>query len=571
MKKKLLSFVILVFMLASLCVVFSACTSEEGSVFLPPQEIWVEEGVLYWEDISGVDQYILNINGTDVTVKNNFYDEIEAGVEYTVSVKASKIWGISDWSESFTFTTLSAPERIQYIGEVLFWTAVPDATGYIVQVNDYEYYHDTNMIESYVFATANTQSIRVKAVGDGETNFDSAYSYTFEFYIIPRYLDDMETIVPTGSGSTYDPYIISTVNNFKWLMDESANGESFNGKSFLQTADIDFRYYVDYIPIGLSSAFEGTYDGGGYGMYNLSYVGQLSGIFGVVGSSGTVKNLNKYSGEIEGRVSGGGIVAINNGQIMNCSNSGVVIGNSCGGIVGQNNNTGSVLSSSNYSAVVGDTSGGIVGWNLDGIILSCKNYASVESTSVAGGICGNNGGYISLCQNFGAVKSKVVGGIVGENYGDVAYNSNDATISGSMYAGGICGENLENISYSYTRGEVVITSSTSSSCAGGLVGRNAEGIVKFCFALGSVSADSGSVGSVVGYYRIGLLENIYVVSSSLDYIGNEEVYVGEIIDFTLDLHSQDYISEINAEIKEWDEAVYVSVFKFDEVLKLYFE
>ncbi|MFI3166778.1 MAG: hypothetical protein R3Y32_01530 [Bacillota bacterium] len=571
MNKKIVIFLIIILTLASFVCLFSACENELSQEFLPPQTMWVESGVLYWEKVSGVDQYILNINGEDITVKNNYYADILPDVEYTVTVKASKIWEISDKSESFTFTVLDSPDKIQYIGEVLFWTEVEGAVGYLVEINDIEYYYETNVIGNFIFPFPETQSIRIKAIGDDETYYESKFCEDKEFYILPRYLDDYETIQPSGTGTSTDPYLISSIENFKWICTENDNGNTFKGQTLLQTANLDFRYICDYQPIGLVYSFEGTYDGDNYGIYNLSYVGQLSGIFGVIGSSGTVANLLKSGGEIEGRVSAGSIAAINNGQINNCVNYSYIYGNTCGGIVGQNNNNGSVVSCDNYSNILGDTSGGIVGWNMDGIILGCVNHAVIESTSIAGGICGNNAGFISISQNLGTVDSKISGGIAGENRGEIEYSSNDAYIRGTMYAGGICGDNEDSISFCYAYGYVAIDSVTQNSYAGGLAGRNTEGQIVFSFALNEVINNYGKSGSVVGYYRIGLIENAYTSNQSLSHIGNEAIYVGEIIDFTEDLQNAEYVSQISDLIKERYEEITYTIYKYTDKLVLYFE
>lgn len=571
MKKKIITLLVLILALLAFVCIFSACENDESQEFLPPQTMWVESGVLYWEKISGVDQYILNLNGEDITVKNNYYEDITPDLEYSATVRASKIWEISDKSEVYTFTVLSSPEKIQYIGEVLFWSDVEGATSYVVEINGTEYVFETNVIESFVFAFPEVQTIRVKAIGDGAETSESKFGEEKELYILPRYLDDYESVQPLGSGTIQDPYLISSLNNFRWLYLENEAGNTFKGVFFKQTTNLDFRYICDYEPIGLVYSFEGTYDGNNFAIYNLSYVGQLSGIFGVIGSSGTVTNLTKSGGEFEGRVSAGAIAAINNGQVTHCNNYSYIYGNTCGGIVGQNNNNGSVVACGNYYQIMGDTTGGIVGWNMDGIILSCTNYGGVESTSIAGGICGNNAGFISISQNIGTIDSKISGGIAGENRGEIEYSSNDAYISGSMYAGGICGDNEAYIRFCYAYGDVVIASVTQSSYAGGIVGRNTEGQIIFSFALNDVINVNGSSGSVVGYYRIGLIENAYTSNESSKHIGNDEIYVGEIIDFTVDLQNAEYVSEINLLIKERYNDVTFSIFKFDEELMLYFE
>ena len=71
---------------------------------------------------------------------------------------------------------------------------------------------------------------------------------------------------PSGTGTSGDPYLISTLNNLYWVTQTST---SWTGKYFKQTADIDASSTSSwdsgkgFLPIGNSTtSFTGNYDGG---------------------------------------------------------------------------------------------------------------------------------------------------------------------------------------------------------------------------------------------------------------------------------------------------------------------
>lgn len=81
-----------------------------------------------------------------------------------------------------------------------------------------------------------------------------------------------------GSGTTDDPYLISTANDF-------LNISSNPGKVFRQTCNISL-VGKSFSPI---YSFTGTYDGGGFAVEGLTYSGTMEGVF--VYNTGTIKNL----------------------------------------------------------------------------------------------------------------------------------------------------------------------------------------------------------------------------------------------------------------------------------------
>ena len=115
--------------------------------------------------------------------------------------------------------------------------------------------------------------------------------------------------------------------------------------------------------------------------------------------------------------------------------------------------------------------GGIVGGN-NGNILECTNTGIVSGTvEFTGGIVGTNGsGTITKCDNDNKVSGKhYVGGIVGiqgvEAFGSslITKCSNQADITGEYAVGGISGRTSasSNITLSYNLGNITATSGNS--------------------------------------------------------------------------------------------------------------
>ena len=103
----------------------------------------------------------------------------------------------------------------------------------------------------------------------------------------------------TGSGTVSDPYLISSDQDLKNLADEVVAGNTFSGKYFMQTADIDLVdsqvFPEGFTPIGGfdgSKPFSGTYDGGGHSIMKMKITGhQNVGMFSLL-NNGCIKNLN---------------------------------------------------------------------------------------------------------------------------------------------------------------------------------------------------------------------------------------------------------------------------------------
>lgn len=192
----------------------------------------------------------------------------------------------------------------------------------------------------------------------------------------------------SGDGTAESPYIITSVSDLK-LIAENPSAHYVLGN------DIDLNGSL-WTPIcDTSNAFTGVFDGNRYKIKNLkvnSADGNI-GLFGCIGKTGVVKNLDIDSGRIESKGNTAGIAAVNYGKIICCCNKAQIIvkaQNQClGGIAAQN--CGLIENCFNAGKISGlerDTAGGIAGKNISGKVINCYNIGQINTTSKVGGITG---------------------------------------------------------------------------------------------------------------------------------------------------------------------------------------
>lgn len=200
-------------------------------------------------------------------------------------------------------------------------------------------------------------------------NNDTAWNYSKELPVLendtpgsnfPEYLYTNAVMGDfKGKGTEEEPYLIesktdlinfrnkvnggSTVNNTK-------NGNTYSGKYFKQTANIDLSG-EEWIPIANSkgysvpnNSFQGIYDGGGYIIKNLTVKNdnvRFAGLFGYLKENSVIKNLGVENCNIQTKKEegyAGAIVGAANsrqGTVQNCYSTGTVYGEWCaGGIIG---------------------------------------------------------------------------------------------------------------------------------------------------------------------------------------------------------------------------------------------
>jgi hypothetical protein len=240
-------------------------------------------------------------------------------------------------------------------------------------------------------------------------------------------------------------------------------------------------------PIGSEDKpFKGTFDGKGHkgtwdGEGNIvlgAYVNSkndFQGLFGNVGSGGTIKNLVVSASYIEGKEHVGGLMGSNlDGKISFSYFGGIVTGiKYVGGFAGSNG--GEITSSYSDGAVAGNgIIGGFVGFNdIDGTIEHSFSIGTVIGVgSIIGGFMGMNKGIINNSYSTSNVTGDdIVGGFIGGNSGTILNNYSTGDVTGKDIVGGLAGYNDSDggIISGYSVGLVI---GKVSSNTGGLIGDN---------------------------------------------------------------------------------------------------
>lgn len=317
-----------------------------------------------------------------------------------------------------------------------------------------------------------------------------------------------------GTGEPADPYRIATVEQLLAIGDDA----DLLDKYFLLVSDLDLD---PNLPDG--RVFDGAviaYDGLPNSAPHVTFVGrfygdhhtirnvtirtetlQYLGLFGAVGSSGRIYDLNVENVSIEGPGRIGALAGSNDGSIVNCRA------------------TGAVRASAESNWV-----GGLVGIN-EGGIGNCSAAVTVTAGDegfLVGGLAGFHRGRIVNSRAAGNVsagrKSFDVGGLVGTCLGGSVETSHAtghvAASDGSWSLGGLIGRTDSNASVVMCYANGSVTGGASCRDLGGLVGHlrcEASG----CFATGDVTASAGShsLGGLAGSMLGGTVTNGYAMGA----------------------------------------------------------
>ena len=276
-----------------------------------------------------------------------------------------------------------------------------------------------------------------------------------------------------GDGSISNPYLISNLNDLKYL---SENKKDWN-KNFKQTADIDLSDSKSwnsgngFIPIGNPvNYFYGTYDGGLKKIINLNINNNIlvnAGLFGYISTTSKLKNIILEGGEVNARQWVGSLVGESYGEILNCKSSCIVSGEKyVGGLIG--------MSSDKFQTITNcSASGKVTGWytseNIGGLVGVSKS--SIDNCSFSGDVSG---------------KDKV-GGLIGSSFAQISNCNSSGNVNGDLYVGGLVGLNNNNILNSYSNSNV------TGYFAGGLVGDMGSFSISNCYATGDIIGKNSTV------------------------------------------------------------------------------
>jgi len=323
-----------------------------------------------------------------------------------------------------------------------------------------------------------------------------------------------------------EPFIISTPSQLKLLSDivNDTSATTIAGATASSSYKLAKSFDLDslkWAPIGSEEhPFKGVFDGDGHTIKGLFINTDLGyqGLFGYI-LEGTVKNVNILDGNItagdvmiNNDFSGGIVGYNNNGTIDGCTVAGLLTnnGNSFGGIAGYMIGTNAkIVNCENKALIVSSLAcrvGGIVGFARGGVVDHCRNAGSFDSGAsyYTGGIAGQSyNSSILNCGNTGNINGNFnVGGVVGYNAAQSliinCYNTGnlegytfmDENYGSSM--GGIVGSNIGTISNSYNAGTITTLSTVEGNYIGGVVGRNNDGIINYCYYLKDCAKDGAS-------------------------------------------------------------------------------
>lgn len=286
------------------------------------------------------------------------------------------------------------------------------------------------------------------------------------------FMPDMNITIEEGSVMERDEdgtYLIRTFDDLNAVSkivqsDKKANFKLMNnisgeGQKLLQTIG------------SASNPYEGTFDGQGYDIFNLS-IENADGdtaLFGTVRTNGIVKRVNVFYHHVTGKRAAG-IAVINNGLIDECMS-----GANISGSINLKDHTDPVdLSKVNTFVTGSEMAGGVVAEN-HGQIRNTASYAQCTATDpdgIAGGIAAVNDGVIENSFSRG----KVFAGTTD------THAVRMARIAGAI-AGGIAGQNTANgtIHNVYSVNDAV-----SATNAGAIFGENDGGSVSQTYFLNSL-------------------------------------------------------------------------------------
>ena len=317
-----------------------------------------------------------------------------------------------------------------------------------------------------------------------------------------------------GTGTAEDPYQIANGAQLAYLASSVNNGETYEAKNFVLTANINLNG-LPWTPIANSFSgallkglvyrvFAGNFDGKGYTISNVSIGSETtpleSDVFGLFGATeGKISNLNLDTVSIHGVAKitsgyvigpAGGLVGYSAGSIENCHVTGLAM---------------------DMNAQDGGTTGAY--W-IGGLVGALDPTQLINECSVSGSIT-EKAGRGSIGGLIGALGEKA----------KITYSRSNVTVNvkadyyGGADVGGFIGKGNGN-----KNAETVIRNCcatgdvTGGAYAGGFAGSLWGLNIKNCYASGNVSQAAADTASFVGTdasagYAYGSITNCFTTGS----------------------------------------------------------
>lgn len=242
----------------------------------------------------------------------------------------------------------------------------------------------------------------------------------------------LSPVIPSGSGSATDPYLIGTSAEMVWFL--SITGFDTYHRYYELTADIDLAPGIigtDYTP--MMTIFYGYLDGKGHTIsnYEIKYttfkaeVGLIArlgmgSITNLVVKNATVSSLGNYVGSVVGQ-------AMNNVSMTNIYviNSAVSGGSYVGGVMGKSGLSNTLKNYFVYNSTISGTSdyvAGVVGYLSSSLQnVMCAFSTVVGANNSVGGVAGriDSGRILTNGFNYGGSVSgggTFVGGVIASSF-----------------------------------------------------------------------------------------------------------------------------------------------------------
>jgi hypothetical protein len=344
---------------------------------------------------------------------------------------------------------------------------------------------------------------------------------------------DCSAVSYNGDGTEANPYEVGDVDQLQCInergfdaayevisdIDASETSSWNSGKGFDPIGEFDETSESVII-------FNGTFNGVDHNITDLTINRDDKngvGLFGILGGSGTVTNVEIADADINGHSGVGSLIGLNRGGTINKAQArGIVNGSDfgVGGLIGLNR--GGTINKAQARGIVNGTSevGGLVGSNSRRGTIN-EGHATAEVNGVSsdvGGLVGRNfGGTIDESYATGEVEgSFFVGGFIGDTDRGSKISESHATgkVDGGLIVGGFAGNINGNVEDSYAAADV-----NGSELVGGFVGDNFNGTMESTYATGEVDGSEG-VGGLAGRNG-GTIKESYATGSA-----NGSVVVG---------------------------------------------
>ncbi len=342
-----------------------------------------------------------------------------------------------------------------------------------------------------------------------------------------------QSIFASGTGTSEDPYIITTVDQFKAFRDAVNRGNAYAGETIALDADLNLSGQ-EWTPIGAgtrrttsytatTTPFKGVFNGKGHTISGLTITKTSGedyaiGLFGIV-DGGVIENFALKDVNINVDASGMAGAAVgfmlNGAGASNIQVSGTVsAGGGVGGICGKMIESGTIAGCTNNATVRGTSAkgnvGGIVGaayytrLNAEMHLTQCTNNGEITGHEAVGGIVGLSAATVSNCTNTAPITGATysIGGIVGEqrNYGIISACSNSAAVTNTSSTGygtgGIVGwirYNGAKTAYASCCSISVLNNANSGAIKGGT---GAGGIVGVVYDAATITGNENTAPSI---------------------------------------------------------------------------